>query len=297
MTKQETEAFLEIVRQGSISGAAEKFFVTQPALSRRISILEEELGYTLFVRKKGSRNVELTEEGKAFLPIARKSLSLWQEATSVPSLIHRSLLSIAAVPSVSTYILSNVLRRYLRENRQSRLRSSHCHTIEGYGYIEKGTADLALVTHKIYSTNVETIPVYKEKMVFVAHKAAGYPGSFEAQLLDAAKELRVSWMPEYDDWHDTVFPTSAAPLVLLEQMSMLEDFLTGDSWAIVPASAARHMEKHNPDICYCNLVNGPPDRITYLIKRSDNQNRAIANFLNCLNEEIKQIEGITSFLK
>ncbi len=78
MTQQEIEAFLETVKQGSISAAAEKFYITQPALSRRISILEEELGYVLFHRRKGSRNVELTEEGKAFLPIARKTLQLWQ---------------------------------------------------------------------------------------------------------------------------------------------------------------------------------------------------------------------------
>ena len=76
MTQQEIEAFLETVRQGSISAAAESFFITQPALSRRISILEEELGYILFHRRKGSRNVELTEEGKAFLPIVRKIVNL-----------------------------------------------------------------------------------------------------------------------------------------------------------------------------------------------------------------------------
>ena len=116
MTQQEIEAFLETVQQGSISAAAETFFITQPALSRRISILEEELGYILFHRRKGSRNVELTEEGKAFLPIARKTLQLWKEAAAVPALIDKAMLNITAVPSITSYVLSGVLRRYLKEN-------------------------------------------------------------------------------------------------------------------------------------------------------------------------------------
>ena len=239
MTQQEIEAFLETVHQGSISAAAETFFITQPALSRRISILEEELGYALFVRRKGSRNVELTEEGRAFLPIARKTLQLWKEATAVPDLINKALLNITAVPSITSYVLSGVLRRYLKENPSGRVRSSHCHTFEGYGYVEKGTADIALVTHKLYSNNVETIPAYREKMFFVTNRKADYPQQLDVQFLDPAKELRVSWMPEYDNWHDSVFPTNAQPLVYLEQMSMLEDFLTDNNWAIMPATAAK----------------------------------------------------------
>ena len=44
MTELEIEAFLAIVRTGSISAAAQKLYVTQPALSRRIHALEQELG-------------------------------------------------------------------------------------------------------------------------------------------------------------------------------------------------------------------------------------------------------------
>ena len=64
MTEREIEAFLTIVRTGSISAAAEVLYVTQPALSRRIRALEQELGYQLFIRKKGLRNVGLTAEGR-----------------------------------------------------------------------------------------------------------------------------------------------------------------------------------------------------------------------------------------
>ena len=62
MTFLEIEAFLKIAQCGSFSAAAEKLYITQPALGRRIRALEEELGYSLFIRNKGVRHVELTGE-------------------------------------------------------------------------------------------------------------------------------------------------------------------------------------------------------------------------------------------
>ena len=64
MTKAELEAFLAVLQYGSISAAAERLFITQPAMSRRMKSMEEELGYSLFERGRGQRSVELTENGK-----------------------------------------------------------------------------------------------------------------------------------------------------------------------------------------------------------------------------------------
>ena len=55
------ENYLAVVREGNISAAAQALHVSQPALSRQMRDLEEELGVTLFER--GSRRIRLTEEG------------------------------------------------------------------------------------------------------------------------------------------------------------------------------------------------------------------------------------------
>lgn len=80
MTHMEIEAFFEILKAGSISCAAQNLYVTQPALSRRIKVLEAELGYPLFERNRGKRNIVLTKQGEAFIAVARKWLGVWQEA-------------------------------------------------------------------------------------------------------------------------------------------------------------------------------------------------------------------------
>lgn len=55
--------FLTVVREESISGAAEFLHITQPTLSRQLMDLEEELGVKLLNRGKKNRRITLTEEG------------------------------------------------------------------------------------------------------------------------------------------------------------------------------------------------------------------------------------------
>ena len=66
MTNSEISAFLAIVECGSFSKAAEMLFITQPALSRRIQSLENEIGYKLFERNKGFRNAVIKATDKCY---------------------------------------------------------------------------------------------------------------------------------------------------------------------------------------------------------------------------------------
>ena len=66
--------FLAVVREQTVSAAAESLNLTQPTLSRQIRDLEEELGKKLFVR--GNHRVELTEEGMLLRKRAEQILEL-----------------------------------------------------------------------------------------------------------------------------------------------------------------------------------------------------------------------------
>jgi DNA-binding transcriptional LysR family regulator len=72
--------FCTIAAEGSLSKAAEKLFVAQPALSRQLSELEEEVGTSLFNRQ--ARGVTLTAAGKSFLRDAAKILEDMEGAKS-----------------------------------------------------------------------------------------------------------------------------------------------------------------------------------------------------------------------
>ena len=66
--------FVAVAEEGSVSAAAERrLFTSQPSLSRQLQALEDEVGAQLLLR--GSRGVELTAAGKAFLDHARLALA------------------------------------------------------------------------------------------------------------------------------------------------------------------------------------------------------------------------------
>lgn len=62
MTISRINCFLAVAECGSFSRAAEKLFISQPAVSKQVSALEEEYGFPLFVRVRGG--VGLTAEGE-----------------------------------------------------------------------------------------------------------------------------------------------------------------------------------------------------------------------------------------
>src|ERR1700741_4460184 len=73
MDTDEIRTFLAIAELGSFTGAAQRLHRSQPAISRRLDILEHELGAPLFERLRG--RARLTEAGRIFLPHAEAALA------------------------------------------------------------------------------------------------------------------------------------------------------------------------------------------------------------------------------
>ena len=119
--KTELEAFLAVLQYGSISAAAERLFITQPAMSRRMKSMEEELGYSLFERGRGQRSVELTENGKEFVPVAERLLTLYREAEEIPRRKKSPLLRVSTVNSIAFYLMPAVLKKMMSDRTPAAL--------------------------------------------------------------------------------------------------------------------------------------------------------------------------------
>lgn len=95
MTYEQIDAFISVVEQGSFTKAADSLYLTPTALSHRISNLEEELTFRLFLRNRGIQQVALTTEGAKFFPIATQIQKLWLQAlnlkASTPSLAQQTI--------------------------------------------------------------------------------------------------------------------------------------------------------------------------------------------------------------
>src|SRR5690606_14764761 len=69
---QHLQAFVAVAETGSFSAAGERLHLTQPAISKRIAILEQQLASSLFDRV--GRKISLTQAGLSLLPNAKRIL-------------------------------------------------------------------------------------------------------------------------------------------------------------------------------------------------------------------------------
>lgn len=76
-TLKQIQTFMEVSRQGSVSKAAERLFVTQPAVSMQLRQLEDAFGLAL-VEPMG-RNIQLTVAGKALLSYATQAMAQFKD--------------------------------------------------------------------------------------------------------------------------------------------------------------------------------------------------------------------------
>ena len=101
MNLAEIETFLTIVNTKSITKTADLLFLSQPTVSHRLTSLENELGFSLVIRNKGHKQVELTPKGMDFIILAERWMSLWKETLELQHNQEQLLLNIGCTDSLN----------------------------------------------------------------------------------------------------------------------------------------------------------------------------------------------------
>ncbi|MEQ5836544.1 LysR substrate-binding domain-containing protein [Marinobacter sp. NFXS9] len=113
MTVKQLRAFLAVAQALSFAQACERLHLSQSALSLSIKALEESLGGALFSRT--TRNVRLTPEGEALLPLARRLMADWDNARDeIRQRFELELgrVTVAAMPSFAGNLLPGILKDF-----------------------------------------------------------------------------------------------------------------------------------------------------------------------------------------
>ena len=188
MLLAQVEAFLEVARLGNVSRAAEALYVTQPTLTARLKNLEAELGEQLFLRT--GRGLKLTEAGRSFLPHAERALRSLREGQAAVTELQRGEagpLVVGAVPSVSTYVLPRLLRRFLDLAPGVRLAVRTGHSEEVLAMVLAEDLHVGLV-RALHHPEVESIPVYEDHLVLVVPPDHRFTGGVGIRLEDLDTE-------------------------------------------------------------------------------------------------------------
>lgn len=293
MTYLEIEAFLNIVQYGSFSAAADKLYVTQPALGRRIRAMEEELGYDLFVRKKGVRHVELTRQGRAFIGIAHRWQALWNETQESVLLKNERNFHVASVGSLVAFLLPTVFQTFMKDHPECSLHVMTLHSSEAYAYVSNKTVDIAFITDPMYSSQVKTNILFQEKLCLVVGKDLNLPKKLKLGDLDPRQEIRTQWDRKFDSWHNYYFGSSAVPRIYLDEMGFLQYFTqNGDNWAFLPISIARSILKNAP-VSIHELDIALPNRTLYYLNRVEDASPYQEPLMKLCRQKLEEEEGIT----
>lgn len=116
---QQLQSFVTVVSEGSMTEAANKLYLTQPAISQQIRNLEEDLGVELLLR--GTRTIRPTLQGEMLLEQARRILQLVQQAENSIKMLGSQLsghLRIGTLNSLGVQLVSPVIGRLLKLNPQ-----------------------------------------------------------------------------------------------------------------------------------------------------------------------------------
>ena len=149
--------YLAVVREGTISAAAETLHVAQPSLSRQMKDLEEELGASLFVR--GNRKITLTEEGMILRKRAEEIVQLMQmteeEISQIKNHISGSV-RIGAGESYSFHYLSRTAASIAEDHPDIRFNITSGDTQDLMDELNNGLIDFAVifteVDHSLYQS-------------------------------------------------------------------------------------------------------------------------------------------------
>ncbi len=198
MNLQQLITFSTVVSEGSMTAAAEKLFLTQPAVSQQIRNLEEELGVGLLDR--GARHARPTVQGQLLYDYARRIIQLTQQAQAAIQTMAEGVqghLRIGTLNSLGLQLVAPSVATLLKHHNKVSIELIY----EDVEEILKGIAaerfDVAILP-EITSTQMQTLglhgrPLHKDEMWLVASgKDPSLPEEIRFDQLDQRPYIRLN---------------------------------------------------------------------------------------------------------
>jgi len=250
------KAFIKVAEEGSFSLAGESLHLTQPAISKRIAVLESELGTRLFDRI--GRQVSLTEGGRALLPRARRMLDeVGDIRRSLASLKGEvaGTLSMGTSHHIGLRRLPPILRQYSKQYPEVQLDIHFMDSESACSAVEQGRLELGVVTLPTHpAPNLKLIPLWEDPLYFVVNRDHPLSDLPQPSLKALAQHQAV--LPGMGTYTREILEQALAPKGIQIQTSMSTNYLEtlkmlvsiGLGWSLLPGTLIQGEELSVLDI-------------------------------------------------
>ncbi len=172
MDHKQLERFVDVVESGSLSRTAQRLNTTQPALSKSLRMLEEQLGVRLLDR--GPRGVRLTRFGDAFYRRARSITAEVRRARDELEELKGSgmgavSLGVTPGPGILDRIIPQAIARVAHRRAAMRVRVRSGTISELLIELHRGNLDLlfTVLDERTTGADLKTLPLFEDQFVLV----------------------------------------------------------------------------------------------------------------------------------
>lgn len=176
--------FSKIVEEKNISSAAKLCHISQPAASKQMQRLEEELDVQLFIRNNWG--IELTQAGQAFSEYAFRMVDMHDVITDKMKewKYQREIVQIVACPTVAHYVIPCTLCSLKKSNNQIAFNIQAMPSVEVVDHINADLADVGFTMNKPNSKNLNITDVFDDEIVLVAGAHHPIPDAINIENID-----------------------------------------------------------------------------------------------------------------
>lgn len=194
------KTFIVAAKYENFRITSEELFLTQPAITKHIKRLEENLNTQLFERN--GKTVALTSAGYNFLPHAREIIMKYEkgldEFESWKQGYKRKLI-IATAPQIASSILPAILRGFMVQNPDIDVLINVLKSNEIGEEVSAGRADLGLTRIKPIQTNIDCHIVHEDPVILVGPKMDEEINRYDEQTILQKYRLITHNHPDYWD--------------------------------------------------------------------------------------------------
>lgn len=205
MELRQLRYFVAVAEEGNISRAAKKIFLTQPALSRQIKTLEDEVGQCLLERQ--AHSIRLTPVGESLLREARDLLHHADQVLERARAAGRGVrLRVGYAPSLAGGMLSVAVENFTQTHQNARVELLDLSTAEMLAGLENDKLDVALgVEQRRETRGISWAPLVQAPWRLAVNR--NHPLARRAQVTPtevAGEPLLVFCQRDYPEYWETI---------------------------------------------------------------------------------------------